>query len=91
MSCYCLTHLHICHIIQRRLVSADIVSEFMFYSHGVCLPPIAQTGQDVLWIAKHGHAINHRQLNPHARKYTHRQKLNSLTRVPTKSCQYSEI
>ena len=43
-SCYFLTHMHVCHVIRHRLVSADSVSEFMFYSAGACLPPVTQTG-----------------------------------------------
>lgn len=38
------------------LFPADSVSEVMFYSAQVCLPAIAQTGEDdVRWIAKRGH------------------------------------
>ena len=53
--------MNICHVILLVwLVSADSESEFMFYSAGLCPPPITQTGQeDVLWIAKHGRAIIH--------------------------------
>lgn len=38
-----LTHMYICHVIWRRIVPADSVSEFMFYLAGVCLPAITQT------------------------------------------------
>lgn len=35
-------------------------SEFMFYSAGVCFPPISQTGkEEVRWIANNGHTISH--------------------------------
>lgn len=53
-------YMHISHIIRQRLVPADSVSEFMFYSDDVRFPPITQTGEeDVLWIAKHGRPPPH--------------------------------